>query len=107
MPDKHLPLYVMSVHIQKNLSSMKPIVLEDIRDYKIQDLNGQAYFEAFLLKSNHLMNFYIHKIKVRYQCQLILKIKEDSNLTDQEQVGANNQLSKLPGSLSQSGSLYN
>ena len=35
MPVKHLLLYVMSVHIQKNLSSKKPIVLEDIRDYKI------------------------------------------------------------------------
>ena len=77
----------MSVYIQKNLSSKKPIVLEDITDYKIQHLNDQAHFQAFLLKSNRLM-IYIQKIKVRYQCQLILKITEYSNPTDQEQFGA-------------------
>ena len=76
----------MSVYIQKNLSSQKPIVLEDIKDYKIYDLNDQAHFLAFLLKSNRLMNIYIQKIKVRYQ--LILTIKEYSNPTDQEQFGA-------------------
>ena len=67
---------------------MKPIVLEDITDYKIKDLNNQAHFQAFLLKSNRLMNIYIQKIKFRYQYQLILKITEYSNPTDQEQFGA-------------------
>ena len=78
----------MSVYIQKNLSSKKPIVLEDIADYKIQDLNDQAHFQAFLFKSNRLMNIYIQKIKVIYQFQLILKITVYSNPTDQEQLGA-------------------
>ena len=78
----------MSVYIQKNLSSKKPIVLENITDYKVYDLNDQAHFQAFLVKSNHLMNIYIQKIKVRYQCQLILEITEYSNSTDQEQFGA-------------------
>ena len=62
----------MSIYIQKNLSSKKPTVLEDITDYKMWDLND---FQEFLLKSNRLINIYIQKIKVRYQCQLILKIK--------------------------------
>ena len=88
IPAKHLLLYLLSVYIQKSLSSEKPIVLEDITDYKIQDLNDQAHFQEFLLKSNRLMNIYIQKIKVRYQCQLILKITEYSNPTDQEQFGA-------------------
>ena len=35
IPAKDLLLYLMSVYIQKNLSSKKPIVLEDITDYKI------------------------------------------------------------------------
>ena len=78
----------MSVYIQKNLSSKKPTILEDNADYIIQDLNDQAHFHAFLVKSNRLMNIYIQKIKVRYQCQLILKITEYSNPTDQEQFGA-------------------
>ena len=77
----------MSVYIQKNLSSKKPIILEDITDYKIQQLNDQAHFQAFLLKSNRLM-IYIQKIKVRYQCHLILKITEYTNPTDEEQFGA-------------------
>ena len=64
----------MSACIQKNLSSKKPIVLEDIADYKIEDLNDQANFQAFLLKADHLVN-----IKVKYQCQLIT---EYSNPTD-------------------------
>ena len=67
---------------------MKPIVLEDIADYKIKDLNNQAHFQAFLLKSNRLMNIYIQKIKVRCQCQLILKITEHSNPTYQKQCGS-------------------
>ena len=75
----------MSIYIQKNLSSKKPTVLEDITDYKMWDLND---FQEFLLKSNRLINIYIQKIKVRYQCQLILKITEYSNPTDQEQFGA-------------------
>ena len=88
----------MSVYIQKNLSSKKAIVLGDITDYKIQHLNDQAYFHAFLLKSNCLM-IYIQIIKVRYQRQLILKITEYSDPTDQEQLGAL--------ILKWSGSLYN
>ena len=79
----------MSVFIQKNLIyGKKPIALEDITDYKIKDLNDQGHFQAFLLKSSRLINIYIHKIKVRYQCQLILKITEYSNPPDQEQFGA-------------------
>ena len=47
----------MSVYIQKNLiDSKKTIVLEDVTDYKIYDPNDQAHFQAFLLKSNCLMN---------------------------------------------------
>ena len=44
------------------------------------------HFQAFQLKSNGLM-IYVLKTKVRYQCQLILKITEYSNTTDQEQFG--------------------
>ena len=77
---------LMSIYIKKS-PSQKPIVLENIADYKILDLNDYAHFPAFLLKSNRLMNIYIQKIKVRYQCQQIPKntaysnpIGQDSNL---------------------------
>ena len=52
----------MSVYIQKNIYSKKPIVLGHITDYKKQDLNEQGHFQAFLLKSNRLMSTYMQKM---------------------------------------------
>ena len=72
--NKHLLLSLMSVFIQKN------IIARNQSFWKmLQIANEQALFQAFLLKSNRLMNIYIQKTKIRYQCQLILKIIEYSN----------------------------
>ena len=60
----------MSIYIQKYLSSKKPIALEDITDCKIWDLDDQAHFQEFLLKSNRLMNIYIQKINVNWYWRL-------------------------------------
>ena len=43
----------MPASSKKNLiCSKKPIILEDITDYKIYDLNDPAPFQAFRLKSS-------------------------------------------------------
>ena len=53
MSAKHFLLYLMPASSKKNLiCSKKPIILEDITDYKIYDLNDPAPFQAFQLKSS-------------------------------------------------------
>ena len=78
-------LFVSLISISKKISSQIPFDLEDNENYKISDLIDHAHFQAFLLQSNGLMNTYIQKIKIRYQCQQIPKIIKYSKLISQVQ----------------------